>query len=115
MQPIRNRSMEQPKYEYRVMNSKSQNVGWSEDHIPYICWDRKWTVGDIRRRLQAEDSNERFRIMAWLMRELKPSEVWFFLSPAQVYKDLPAIEPFLATSKSFWQYLLGTWHELGKF
>lgn len=93
---------------------KLQNENWSEDHVPYICWDRNWTVGDIRRRLQAQDSAERFHILAWLMRELKPGEVWRFVEPALVFQNFASIEPFLGKSKSFWEYILGTWHELGK-
>lgn len=82
--------------------------------MPYICWDRNWTVGEIRRRLQTQDSSERFRVLAWLMRELKPGEVWAFVTPGQVYQDFASLAPFLGKTKSFWQYLLGKWHELGK-
>jgi len=93
---------------------KTQNENWSEDSVPYICWDRSWTVGEIRKRLQAEDSTERGRVLAWLMRELKPGEVWLFVTPAQVYQDFASVAPLLGKTRQFWQYLLGTWHELGK-
>jgi len=96
------------------MNKECQSVCWSDDHIPYICWDRRWTVGEIRRRLQVQDNGERFRVMAWLMRELKTSEVWSFVTPSVVYANFSEIKPWLGSSKGFWEYILGTWHELGK-
>jgi hypothetical protein len=96
------------------VNKECQNVCWPDDHIPYICWDRRWTVGEIRRRLQVQDNGERFRVMAWLMRELKTSEVWSFVTPAVVYANFSEIKPWLGASKGFWEYILGTWHELGK-
>lgn len=94
---------------------KESRLGvWPDEHIPYICWDRHWTVGDIRRRLDAQDTGERFRVLAWLMRELKPSEVWFFITPSVVYSQFDAVKPWLGESRRFWEYLLETWHELGK-
>jgi hypothetical protein len=96
------------------MNTGSINARWSDDQIPYICWDRRWTVGEIRQRLQIQDSDEPLRVLAWLMRELKPSEVWYFTSPQAVYSQFDALKPWLGKTRSFWEYLLGTWHELGK-
>ena len=60
----------------KTVENGQRLTAWPDDYIPYICWDRHWTVGEIRRRLQLEDSDEKFRVLAWLMRELKPSEVW---------------------------------------
>jgi len=96
------------------VKKEAKNCKWSADDIPYICWDRQWTVGEIRRRLQAQETGERFRVMAWLMRELKTSEVWSFLTPDAVYANFSEIKPWLGSSRSFWEYILGTWHELGK-
>jgi hypothetical protein len=99
----------------RTTVEKEGRLGaWPDDHIPYICWDRHWTAGEIRRRLADQDTGERFRVLAWLMRELKPSEVWYFVSPSVMYAHFDAVKPWLGASKNFWEYLLGTWHELGK-
>jgi len=49
----------------------TETAKWTEDAVPYICWDRRWTVADIRARLRAAQGVERHRLMAWLMRELK--------------------------------------------
>ena len=87
---------------------------WTDDTVPYICWDRQWTVADIRQRLASTEGVERHRIMAWLMRELKTPEVWFFLKPTEVQREFDGISRWLGPARPLWTYLLGIWHELGK-
>ena len=88
--------------------------GWDDDVVPYICWDRSWTVGEIKTRLRDAEDVERHRLMAWLMRELKPSEVWYFLTPSQVYEQFDYIQRWLGPAREGWAYLLRTWHEMGR-
>lgn len=87
---------------------------WSDETIPYICWDRRWTVAEIRSRLRAAEGVEKHRLMAWLMRELKTPEVWFFLKPTDIQKEFAGISRWLGPARPLWEYLLRTWHELGK-
>ncbi len=87
---------------------------WTNDTVPYICWDRTWTVGEIRQRLNSTEGVEKYRLIAWLMRELKTSEVWFFLTPPEVYRDFDEIKRWLGPAKELYEYLFRTWHELGK-
>lgn len=91
-----------------------QTTKWTDETIPYICWDRDWTVANIRERLQSSQGVERHRLMAWLMRELKTQEVWFFLKPADVQREFEGIRLWLGPARPLWEYLLRTWHELGK-
>lgn len=91
-----------------------QTASWTEDTVPYICWDRKWTVADIRDRLRSTEGIERHRLMAWLMRELKTPEVWFFLEPKEIQRDFESISLWLGPSRVLWEYLLDMWRELGK-
>jgi len=93
---------------------KNETDKWTDDTIPYICWDRQWTVADIRHRLASMQGVERHRIMAWLMRELKTSEVWYFLKPTEIQREFEGISRWLGPSRPLWTYLLGIWHELGK-
>ncbi len=93
---------------------QNQTSKWSDDTIPYICWDRNWTVAEIRRRLNTAHGVEKHRLEAWLMRELKPMEVWFFLKPSEVDRDFDNIRPWLGPARPLWEYLLRMWHELGK-
>ncbi len=94
--------------------TKNETEEWTDETVPYICWDRQWTVADIRHRLASTQGVERCRLMAWLMRELKTPEVWFFLKPADVQRDFEGISRWLGPARPLWTYLLGTWHELGK-
>ena len=82
--------------------------------IPYFCWDRPWTAGEIRRRLASAEGIERDRLIAWIMREAAFRDVWQFVSPREVDDALPRILPQLGRWKEFWQHILGTWHELGR-
>ena len=93
---------------------KGETGKWTGETVPYICWDRNWSVADIRARLHSAQGVERHRLMAWLMRELKTNEVWFFLKPADVYRELELIKPWLGPTRKLWDYLFRTWHELGK-
>ncbi len=87
---------------------------WVDSTVPYICWDRNWTVADIRSRLRSAEGVTRYRIMAWLMRELKTQEVWFFLKPADVHRDFDDISRWLGPARPLWEHLFRMWHELGK-
>ena len=87
---------------------------WTDDTVPYICWDRPWTVADIRHRLATSEGTERHRLMAWLMRELKTTEVWFFLDPVEIQREFDGVSRWLGAARPLWTYLLKTWHELGK-
>jgi hypothetical protein len=87
---------------------------WTDQTIPYICWDRNWTVGHIRDLLKQKTGDDRYRLMAWLMRELKSFEVWYFLKPSEVYRDFDAIKRWLGPSKDMWENLFEVWHAMGR-
>lgn len=82
--------------------------------IPSFCWDRPWTVADIQRRLATAAPNEWTRLAAWIMREARFPEVWEFLSPKTVFARFADIQPHLKPTTEFWDYILRTWHELGR-
>lgn len=86
----------------------------SDDEKPSFCWDRSWTVGEIKRRLREADERERDRLMAWILREATFCEVWQFFSPREVADRLSSIQSQLGRWKDFWPYIIGKWRELGK-
>ena len=94
---------------------KVQTSNWTADTVPYICWDRDWTVADIRDRLHTAQGVERHRLIAWLMRELKTTEVWFFLKPEEIQCEFEGISRWLGPARNLWVHLFRMWHELGKF
>ena len=92
-----------------------QTRSFPDSDIPYFCYDRKLTAGQIREQLGRANEAEWLRVASWIMREATPSDVWAFLKPSHVYQQLPKLEPLLHRRRDFWRYILTAWHELGKF
>lgn len=101
-------------YDFLYLSLMIDNRQFNHNEIPYFAWDRHLTVKAIRERLEALSGVEWSRLAAWIMREAAFRDVWQFLSPHQAYARLNEIQPFLGRKRSFWQYILGTWHEMGK-
>ncbi|MBN1900940.1 hypothetical protein JW926_06390 [Candidatus Sumerlaeota bacterium] len=85
-----------------------------EEKFPSFCWDRNWTVSEIRRRLRDSKQWDRDLLMAWIMRESPISEVWDYLTPVEVADSFPRIQRFLGRRRDFWNYIIGAWREPGK-
>lgn len=85
-----------------------------DDEIPYFSWDRALTAGQIKADLQTQSGRQWFQLAAWIMREAAFADVWQFLQPRQVWKRFREIEPWLGRRRTFWRYILGAWHELGR-
>jgi hypothetical protein len=84
------------------------------NEIPYFCWDRPWSVAEIHRRLDSASPDEWIRLAAWIMREAKFQDVWEFLSPRAVFARFSDLKRHLNPTAEFWDYILRTWHELGR-
>jgi hypothetical protein len=82
--------------------------------IPYFAWDRNITAGEIRRRLENGSVEEKQSLAAWILREAAFDDVWQFLNPRTVGEMLPVINRQLGRKRDFWNYIIRTWHELGK-
>ena len=82
--------------------------------VPYFCWDRNLTAGQIRSQLRHATGTEWVRLASWILREAAVADVWAFLTPREVKDHLDELAPFLHKRREFWQYLIGTWHELGR-
>ena len=78
--------------------------------IPYFLWDEPLTVEEFRRRLA---SPERARLLGKLLREARDTDVWLFTTPAEVWREWPAIARYLGRRRGFWEFLLGRWQEEG--
>ena len=87
---------------------------FSEDSVPYFSWDRNLTVRDIKTQLRDLNGTPRDRLIAWIMREAAFPHVWEFVTPREVSERLPHLEKYLSRKKTFWKYIIGAWHELGK-
>jgi hypothetical protein len=81
--------------------------------VPYFMWDEPVTVTEIRRRLASAERPERTRLLAKILREARDPDVWRFTSPAEVEAAWPTLAPHLGRRRSFWQFVLTRWKELG--
>jgi len=85
----------------------------SPQSIPYCLWDEPMTVAEFRQRLQSASRAEQTRLLAKLLREARDTDVWRFISPAEVWQRWPAVAPFLGRRRGFWTFLLGQWQKGG--
>ena len=86
----------------------------SDSEKPSFCWDRDWTVGEIKHRIHAASEPQRLRLYAWILREATFAEVWNFFSPAEIYPVLEELVPWLGKKRDYWRYTFDVWHRLGK-
>ena len=80
---------------------------------PYFLWDEDVSIHEFKQRLRSGDAAERHRLLAKLMREARDSDVWAFVTPAEVASALPAVAPRLGRRRGFWEFLIGGWREDG--
>jgi hypothetical protein len=76
---------------------------------PYFLWDLEMTLERFREQLAGDDRDVRAYLMAKLMRQAKPDDVFQFVTVAQIRADWAKIEPFLGKSRPFWTWLLAQW------
>lgn len=81
--------------------------------IPYFLWDEPMTVAEFRQRLQTASPAEQTRLLAKLLREARDTDVWHFISPAEVWRRWPALAPQLGRRRGFWEFLLSQWQKAG--
>jgi len=81
--------------------------------VPYFLWDRDITVDAMRAILADKDHPERVPLLALVLREARPDEVWEYVTPYEVADDWHLLEPRLGRKRAFWAWLLASWRELG--
>ncbi len=79
---------------------------------PYFLWDCEWTDSHFRELLSSSDSDLRAVLLAKLMRQAKPDDVFSYATEAQIRADWPKILPHLGQSRPFWVWLLGMWEKI---
>ena len=80
---------------------------------PYFLWDEDLSIDELKARLRGDDENERFRVMAKLLREARDIDVWQFVTPEQVAAALPRIRHRLGRRRAFWEFLIEGWRRDG--
>lgn len=81
--------------------------------VPYFLWDRAVTVAQLSAVLADPAAPDREALLALLLREARPDEVWEFVSPQTVAAEWSRIAPRLGGRCAFWAWLLDEWRDLG--
>ena len=81
--------------------------------IPYFLWDEPMTVAEFKDRLRTGSQSEQTRLLAKLLREARDTDVWLFISPAEVWRRWPDLAPRLGRRRDFWEFLLHAWLKEG--
>jgi hypothetical protein len=81
--------------------------------IPYFLWDEPMTVAEFKVRLETASMAEQVRLLAKLMREARDTDVWKFISPAEIWQRWPSLVGQLGRRRDFWEFLLNRWREEG--
>jgi|tagenome__1003787_1003787.scaffolds.fasta_scaffold18932808_1 hypothetical protein len=80
-----------------------------EQGRPYFM--RNLTLEQFLKRLN--DPEDRCYLIAQLMREARPDDVFSFLSPRDLLETWPQVEELLGRQRVFWDWLLRIWEDQG--
>ena len=81
--------------------------------IPYFLWDEPLTVAEFRLRLRTASLADQNRLLAKMLRETRDTDVWLFISPAEVWRRWPALASQLGRRRAFWEFLFSHWQKEG--
>jgi hypothetical protein len=76
---------------------------------PYFLWDCKLTLDEFLAALRTGDLESRAYLIAKLMRQAKPDDVFQFTTTGEIASLWSAISRFLGKSRGFWVWLLSEW------
>lgn len=81
------------------------------DLRPYFLWDEDLSIDELRCALCGTDREERLRLLGKMLREARDIDVWRFVSPDEVARELPALGRRLGRRRRFWEWLIRGWRE----
>ncbi|MBI3050001.1 MAG: hypothetical protein HYY76_17005 [Acidobacteria bacterium] len=76
---------------------------------PYFLWDCDLDLAQFQQRLRDRDPDVRAYVLAKLMRQAKPDDVFQFVTLAEIRESWPRLVRYLGRSKPFWAWLLDVW------
>ena len=83
------------------------------DRRPYFLWDEDTSIAELEASLRGPDRAERLRLLGKMLREARDIDVWRFVTPAEVARELPELGRRLGRRRAFWEFLLRGWREHG--
>ena len=83
-----------------------------EAMLPF-AWDRTLSEERLRAALADAAHPDHDRLLALLLREARPDQVWAFTTPDHVAEHLDRLAPRLGRRREFWVWLFEGWRRLG--
>lgn len=81
--------------------------------VPYFLWDRNLSLPELRGILASPSDTRRIEMLAHVLREARPDEVWTLVAPRDVAAAWDDIAPRLGRRRAFWVWLLDGWRDRG--
>lgn len=75
---------------------------------PYFAWDTDWTLDEYLARLNGSDRALSDLLLARLMRQAAPADVFAFIRFEDVERRLPALVDNLGDRRAFWEWFVET-------
>jgi hypothetical protein len=79
---------------------------------PYFLWDVETTLDEFRAMIAGEDREVRAYLIAKLMRQAKPDDVFQFVTLQDIRAEWSRIERHLGRSRAFWSWILEAWGKI---
>jgi len=76
-------------------------------------WDEDVSVAEFRAALRGHDIEHRRRLLGKMLREARDSDVWLFVTPEDVARELPFLGRRLGRRLRFWNWLIDGWRSDG--
>lgn len=83
------------------------------DRRPYFLWDEDVSIDELRAVLRDGPDHERTRLLGKMLREARDIDVWHFVTPEVVARELPALGRRLGRRRAFWEFLIEGWRADG--
>ncbi len=81
--------------------------------IPYFLWDRDVSEEELRAILSDPDHPSYGTMLALLLREARPRDVWAFVSPHDVTAAWDDVVTRLGRRREFWTWVFESWRARG--
>lgn len=83
------------------------------DKRPYFLWDEDVSVAELRAVLAGPHGERRRQLLGKMLREGRDIDVWRFVTPEEVARELPHLQRRLGRRASFWNWLIEGWRHDG--
>lgn len=83
------------------------------DLRPYFLWDEDVSVAELEAILAGPPAPARDRLFGKMLREARDLDVWTFVTPATVARELPGLRRRVGRRFGFWQFLIEGWRTDG--